>query len=845
MKRTLLMLGMAFATMAVWAQSTGWSAGMGTLNDPYQISNLQDLQALATDVNAGKTFNGIFFKLTSDIDLSKHFNAKLNKSWTPIGNSGNEGFAGVLDGDNHVITGLYIYNKDDKQALFGFINGGTVKNLVLKDCNVTANSQVAGIAGMNSGTISNCSVLGGAVHLIGSFGDGGMIAGNCKNGAIDGCYVERATLSGNYSCNIGLIVGKANGSLVSNSNVKDSELSGGVHKGAILGYNGGKMKLEKNYYSANIKGAKGGCDDKDINNPKNPEGAIRIGATSTIATSALVVTAPNVFETNNNQSQPQNKTYTEDELWPSASPQTTNVSTGSQESELWPSSVPSEKAHTVQKPAQQPSAVTAPAKQDAPTKQETPAGKPNLITNVEALTPAKVAPNSSYIVKTKGVQPVVKMTKVTAPGQIKEEEVEPADFMGKNFRYVSMCDWKKGMRFMVIPEKYDLLVNTFCDAVTGKEVSSSRLRHKIMVYKGHEDMPNGRVHVNFSCEDEKKNYYYELPNGTFDDYCFGKMGVPTLAYLGDVDKARELLMNQMMLTRTEFFREDTEWDGNGYKEVRYPKNKVVTVKAVGVGTRSFPVKIIVEDEDGNQFYQNVAMSKINSGMRDDEFSVDNEKFLFQGSFEFTGGEMAVSTDIRSYLNQTVHTIVSTSMSSKGSGKVRDVKVPRFTGFIIDEINSVKDSRYYTLTLRETETRRIYYKDVLFSEKDLMELRDASKDDYFGYIFGMGEGALRNTSLETRTAIREGRVIPGMSEDEVLMAVGEPLQKTKDSNGVREWIYNRSNGVLLVVQFNAKGKVSKAGGRATKATKFFGGKKAAKTTGDTTGDKTKNGTPLEN
>ena len=84
----------------------------------------------------------------------------------------------------------------------------------------------------------------------------------------------------------------------------------------------------------------------------------------------------------------------------------------------------------------------------------------------------------------------------------------------------------------------------------------------------------------------------------------------------------------------------------------------------------------------------------------------------------------------------------------------------------------------------------------------------------------------------------------MSEDEVLMAVGEPYEKVTDSKGVREWHYARSNGVILVVQFNAKGKVLKAGGRATKATKFYGGKKPAKTTDDTTGDKTKNGTPVD-
>ena len=482
------------------------------------------------------------------------------------------------------------------------------------------------------------------------------------------------------------------------------------------------------------------------------------------------------------QTQPQNRTYNETELWPSSSPQTTNTSTESKEQELWPSSSSTSSSSPV-----------------VPQKTVPSSGQPSLVTAVTPVAPAKTPSNSSYIVKTKGVQPVVKVVKAAASSQTKEEEVESGDFMTKNFRYQSMCDWKEGMRFMVVPEKYDMLVNTFCDAATGKEVSSNRLRHKIMVYKGHEDLTSGRVHVNFTCEDDKKNYYYELPNGTFDDYCFGKLGVPTLAYLGDVDKAR----------------------------------------------RSFPVKIIVEDDEGNQFYQNVAMSKINCGMRDDEFSVDNEKFLFQGSFDYNGGKMSVSSDIKSYLNQTVHTTMSISMSSKGSGKVRDVKVPRFTGFIIDEINPIKDSPYYTLTLRETDTRRIYYKDVLFKEEDLMSIRDAKEDDYFGHIFGMGEGALHKTSLETRTAIREGRVIPGMSEDEVLMAVGEPFQKVTNK-GVREWLYQRSNGVLLVVQFNSKGKVSKAGGRATKATKTKASTavNTAKKSDDKAGATMKNATPVE-
>ena len=421
--------------------------------------------------------------------------------------------------------------------------------------------------------------------------------------------------------------------------------------------------------------------------------------------------------------------------------------------------------------------------------------------------------SNDYIVKTKGVKKTAVSGEGAVPdGQASAEE-EVHDFISENFKFHSLCDWKVDeMRFMVMPEKYDMVVKTFHDSSTGKEVSSMSLRHKIMVYKGHTEGSDGHAHINFLCEDNQKMYYYEVPNGTFEDYCYGKMGVPTLAYLGDVDKAREVLKDKVMFTKAKLYRIDTEYDGDGFQEVNVSPNTEVKVVAIGVGTRSYPVKIIVEDENGNQFYQSVAMSKTNCGMRDDEFIVDNEKFLFQGSFDFTGANMSVSDNVKEYINQTVYTKHPTSMSSKGSGKVRDMKVPRFTGFIIDEIAPVKNSAYYTLTLREVESRRIYYKDVIFREEEVLNSRNASDDDYFGYIFGMGEGSAKSTSKETRAAIREGRVILGMTKDEVEMAMGEPFRKVVDSDGLDLWMYARSNNVILDVWFTDRDIVKKAKAR---------------------------------
>ena len=141
------------------------------------------------------------------------------------------------------------------------------------------------------------------------------------------------------------------------------------------------------------------------------------------------------------------------------------------------------------------------------------------------------AQENSYIVKTRNAKKKVAVENLLTDETTVEEEETATDFVGQNFKFYSLCDWKEGMKFMVMPEKYDLVVKTFADAGTGKEVSSMSLRHKIMIYKGKSESSDGHWRMNFLCQDNNQMYYYEIPSGSFDDYCYGKLGVPTLAYL--------------------------------------------------------------------------------------------------------------------------------------------------------------------------------------------------------------------------------------------------------------------------------------------------------------------------
>jgi hypothetical protein len=355
---------------------------------------------------------------------------------------------------------------------------------------------------------------------------------------------------------------------------------------------------------------------------------------------------------------------------------------------------------------------------------------------------------------------------------------------------------------MVVPNEFDMVMKTFTDAETDKGVSSMKLRHKIMIYKGHETDIDGRDHINFLCQDDNRMYYYEIPSGSFDDYCFGKLGVPTLAYLGDVDIAREKLIGKDVYTKTREYRIDTEVDGDGYKDVLVDKDMQVTVKAVGVGTRNFPVKIIVEDKEGNEFYQNVAISKTNSGMRDDEFVMDKAKNLFANSFELVEDVMNINSyNYRQFLGKVIHTKFPAKMLNEFSRKIQ--AIPRLTEYQIEAVTPHKNDDKFTLKLKNTTVGSYFYIDMLLDEH-LAE----DQTEYFGYLFALGPGKKVETSEGSRAMIRAGHVGIGFSEDETMMAAGEPDKVVLGDNGRYTWVFQRSNNKLLYVDFDGSGVVTK-------------------------------------
>ena len=126
--------------------------GDGTKTNPYLISTVGDLAQVQKAPNAS-------YKVANDIDMSK-----WNKSWTPINN-----FGGRFDGDDHVLSNLYINGSEDQVGLFGALNEGAyVSNLVLGNPHIICNSNTAYVGCVAaiavSDTLSNIHVYNALIE---------------------------------------------------------------------------------------------------------------------------------------------------------------------------------------------------------------------------------------------------------------------------------------------------------------------------------------------------------------------------------------------------------------------------------------------------------------------------------------------------------------------------------------------------------------------------------------------------------------------------------------------------------------------------------------------------------
>lgn len=195
-----------------WTDFTAadFAGGSGTKDDPYQIATAGQLAKLASEVNSGvpeQTHSGEYFKLTAPIDLS-------GKRWIPIGygNASSKAFSGYFDGNNQVITGLYVDERGNNvcAGLFGVVvavsDETVLKNFCIENATIyagnstdaSASPDIYGAGGLigdaSRAHVSDCSA---DVTVTGRCISGGFI-GNVFQGSYKNC-TAKGSVSGGWS----------------------------------------------------------------------------------------------------------------------------------------------------------------------------------------------------------------------------------------------------------------------------------------------------------------------------------------------------------------------------------------------------------------------------------------------------------------------------------------------------------------------------------------------------------------------------------------------------------------------------------------------------------------------
>lgn len=238
----------------------------------FEIATAAELAYLAQSVNEGNTYEGRYFNLTADIDLSGH-------QWTPIGvginsaSSGEKVFKGTFDGNMRSVSGMTI-TSDDYEAgrsnsyvgLFGLVAGANIINVSVVSHDISVNKRTAGgelcvgalIGRSSSGTVNGSFSYGSiAASTVATAKVGGLIGESYA--AVSACYADGSVSV--TQANDGYVGGLVGWSV---GNISSSFAVGRITSSASNAYAGGMVgrlsgAMINVYSNANVSAGRAGA----------------------------------------------------------------------------------------------------------------------------------------------------------------------------------------------------------------------------------------------------------------------------------------------------------------------------------------------------------------------------------------------------------------------------------------------------------------------------------------------------------------------------------------------------------------------------------------------------------
>ena len=178
-------------------------------NNAYHITNAGNLYWFADYINSSLGMDNLMGGIL-DNDITVNW-GKIDgtnpyvRKWIPIGAAGAGGefgsFAGVFNGNSHIINGLYCASDDENiynySGLFGYLTeSAKVMNVCVENSYFKAASTGA-VAASSNGSMENCLSVNNTI--VATINAGGVLGVAMENSSIDGCFCMDSEISMHFN----------------------------------------------------------------------------------------------------------------------------------------------------------------------------------------------------------------------------------------------------------------------------------------------------------------------------------------------------------------------------------------------------------------------------------------------------------------------------------------------------------------------------------------------------------------------------------------------------------------------------------------------------------------------
>ena len=225
---------------------TPFSGGSGTPENPYLISNPEDLNQIRNYLGANNSH--LNFRQTANIDLGvEPWNQ--NSGWEPIGSILNK-FTATYYGGSYYIQNLTInLPNSDYIGLFGYIERASLNNLALDNINITGREKVGGLVGQLDASSIRNSYTNGVVNS--NAGRTGGLAGVANIESIINDSHSTANISA-LGERVGGLIGSAQQSIINKSYASGSVTGSSDFAGGLIGRAFNFVNISESFASGNV-----------------------------------------------------------------------------------------------------------------------------------------------------------------------------------------------------------------------------------------------------------------------------------------------------------------------------------------------------------------------------------------------------------------------------------------------------------------------------------------------------------------------------------------------------------------------------------------------------------------